>query len=360
MNKLEEYFDVLSPLLNGDGFTLGANTKNTVFEKLLQILSEYHAAGNHLYNNFYESTRRVDASKHYGCYLPTTAFKEFNLQTTFGDDAGVVKELLSSGTTGSKQSKIYLSAKSSQIQMKVLTKILTKFLGSERRPLLIFDAKPNSTERSQFSARVAASRGFQLISSKTEYALNDDMSLNYEATSSFLENYRDASFFIFGFTFLLYTSLVKNRTNLGKLDFSNATVIHGGGWKKMSDQGLSNKQFKAALLDNFGIKKIHNYYGLVEQLGSIFFECSAGYLHASDFSNVHILDNRNVSLKAGTGLIALDSLLPISYPGHRLITEDLGQIVYEDTCPCGLSGMAFEVFGRIPRVQIRGCSDAIN
>ena len=360
MDKLKNYLDMLSPLLSADGFTLDVQSKLILFEKLLPILSDYHATGNDLYKKFYDSIKRIGLDGHYGCYLPTTAFKEFNLQTTFDSEVGSVKELRSSGTSGSKQSKIYLSARSSQLQMKVLSKIQTRFLGSERRPLLIFDAKPEPSERAEFSARVAASRGFQLISSDTIYALNSDLSLNMSAISVFLEKYRDKSFFIFGFTFLLYTSLALQKIKLKRFDFSNAIVIHGGGWKKMSDQGLDNNQFKAVLQNHYGIEKIHNYYGLVEQLGSIFFECSEGYLHASDFSNIHILDSRNRSLKTGAGLIALDSLLPISYPGHRLITEDLGKIVHEDTCPCGLSGVAFEVIGRIPKVQIRGCSDAIN
>ena len=121
--------------------------------------------------------------------------------------------------------------------MKVLTKILSKFLGSERRPLLIFDAKPEPSERAQFSARVAASRGFQLISSDTTFALNSDLSLNIDAISIFLEKYQSESFFIFGFTFLLYSSLVLNKSKLEKFDFSNSTVIHGGGWKKIRCSG---------------------------------------------------------------------------------------------------------------------------
>ena len=57
------------------------------------------------------------------------------------------------------------------------------------------------------------------------------------------------------------------------------------------------------------------------------------------------------------GLIQVLSLLPRSYPGHSLLTEDLGTIHGEDDCPCGRSGKRFSVSGRLKDVEIRGCSD---
>ena len=52
---------------------------------------------------------------------------------------------------------------------------------------------------------------------------------------------------------------------------------------------ISNELFKKKLYSILGIKKIHNYYGLVEQTGSIFFECEYGNLHASIYSDIFIL-----------------------------------------------------------------------
>ena len=52
------------------------------------------------------------------------------------------------------------------------------------------------------------------------------------------------------------------------------------------------------------------------------------------------------------------SLLPKSYPGHNLLTEDIGIILGEDNCHCGIKGKYFEVEGRIPNAEVRGCSDA--
>ena len=51
------------------------------------------------------------------------------------------------------------------------------------------------------------------------------------------------------------------------------------------------------------------------------------------------------------------SLLPTSYPGHNILTEDIGEIVGEDNCKCGKKGKYFLVHGRIKEAEIRGCSD---
>ena len=51
------------------------------------------------------------------------------------------------------------------------------------------------------------------------------------------------------------------------------------------------------------------------------------------------------------------SLLPSSYPGHNILTEDLGEIFGEDDCMCGLKGKYFKVHGRIEKAEIRGCGN---
>jgi hypothetical protein len=50
-------------------------------------------------------------------------------------------------------------------------------------------------------------------------------------------------------------------------------------------------------------------------------------------------------------------MLPESYPGHSLLTEDEGVILGEDDCPCGRKGKYFKVMGRLKNAEIRGCGD---
>ena len=65
----------------------------------------------------------------------------------------------------------------------------------------------------------------------------------------------------------------------------------------------------------------------------------------------------NILKQGEKGLIEVVSVLPGSYPGHVLLTEDEGMILGEDDCPCGLKGKYFKIEGRIKNAEIRGCSD---
>ncbi|RKJ31819.1 acyl-protein synthetase, partial [Butyricicoccus sp. 1XD8-22] len=113
------------------------------------------------------------------------------------------------------------------------------------------------------------------------------------------------------------------------------------------------------LREQLGIQEIHNYYGMVEQVGSIFVECSEGHLHTPSYADVIIrnpITFEPVSI-GEQGLIQVISELPTSYPGHSLLTEDLGTIIGEDDCPSGWKGKYFTVSGRLPKSELRGCSD---
>jgi hypothetical protein len=145
-----------------------------------------------------------------------------------------------------------------------------------------------------------------------------------------------------------------------KLNFGRgSTLIHGGGWKRLEDQRVDNATFKALLHKHLGIEHIFNYYGMVEQVGSIFMECEHGHLHAPVFADVFTRDPITLEplLPGHKGILQVMSILPTSYPGHSLLTEDLGVIHGEDDCPCGRMGRHFSVSGRLPKAEPRGCSD---
>lgn len=101
---------------------------------------------------------------------------------------------------------------------------------------------------------------------------------------------------------------------------------------------------------------------MVEQTGSIFVECSHHYFHTSNFSTVIVRDPQDLSVLpfGQIGLIEVISIVALSYPGHILLTEDLGRVVGEDTCKCGRHGKYFEILGRLEQSELRGCSDTFN
>ena len=181
---------------------------------------------------------------------------------------------------------------------------------------------------------------------------------------NFIKHYGSEDFLIFGFTYIVweyfYSQLIKEGV---ELDLSKGILIHGGGWKKMQDKSVDNSFFKEKLQESFNLSRIHNYYGMVEQVGSIFMECEKGYIHAPNFSEILIRDPHDWSIKNNNeiGLIELFSILPISYPGHVILSEDLGFIIDDEKkCSCGREGKRFSIVGRVPQSEPRGCGDTFN
>src|SRR5262249_30797607 len=141
----------------------------------------------------------------------------------------------------------------------------------------------------------------------------------------------------------------------------NGILIHSGGWKKLQEQAVSAAEFRRRLLECWGLRRVYNFYGMVEQVGSVFLEGDDGYLYPPNFAVVVVRDPVTFEeLPPGeTGVLEVLSVLPRSYPGHCLLTEDLGVVHAIDSSSCGRMGKAFSVLGRIPKAELRGCSDVI-
>ena len=293
-------------------------------------------------------------------FLPVRLFKEFELRSCEKND--IVKTMTSSGTTGQQVSRIFLDRETSSAQQKCLTKIVSHFLGTKRVPMLILDSSAVVKNRNMFSARGAGILGFSIFGNKRQYALNENMELDIEGMKEFLENNKDETIFMFGFTFMIWQHFYKKLLESGyKPDLSKGVLIHGGGWKKLVTEKITPEEYKKNLNEVCGIlpDNVHDYYGMVEQTGCIYMECECGHLHASAVSDVLIRRPFDFSLAeiGEKGLIEVVSVLPESYPGHVLLTEDEGRILGEDDCPCGLKGKYFKIEGRIKNAELRGCSD---
>lgn len=291
-------------------------------------------------------------------YLPVQLFKMMDLYSIEKED--VFKVLTSSGTTGQQVSKIYLDKETAHAQTKTLVSVMKPILGPKRMPMIIIDSKSVLKDRKSFSARGAGILGFSNFGRSHFYLLNDNMTIDWDGLLEFLEKYRGEKIMLFGFTYMIWKYFLQEAVQQGiNLDLAKAILIHGGGWKKLKEEAVSNEVFKASLKKQFGIKFVHNYYGMVEQVGSIFVECSHGHLHTPIYADVIIRDPISFEplVFGKQGLIQVLSILPKSYPGHSLLTEDLGTVYGEDNCPCGWKGKYFSVAGRIPKAEIRGCSD---
>lgn len=288
-------------------------------------------------------------------FVHVKVFKELNLKSTIKKNLS--KTLHSSGTSGKSKSKINIDRNTSLLQSKALSNIFSTII--KKKMNFFFIEESLGKNLNSISASIAAIRGFSQMSKKNYFLLKKN-NLKINLLIDFIKKNPDEQFVIFGFTNNVWVSLVKKLIQMKiKLPKNNGILIHGGGWKKLENISVSKKKFKNTITKILGIKKIYDYYGMVEQTGSIFLECEKGYFHCSVFSQVFIRNtNLSIAKKNEVGLIQALSLLQLSYPGHNILTEDLGRIEGIDNCKCGRKGKYFSVLGRVPGTEKRGCSDA--
>jgi hypothetical protein len=218
-------------------------------------------------------------------------------------------------------------------------------------------------DRASFSARGAGILGMAQFGRLPFYALRDDLTLDLAGLQEYLAKAGTTRVFLFGFTFMVWQGLVQALEQSGaRLHLPDAILVHSGGWKKLQDQAVSAAVFRARLEAVTGIRTALNFYGMVEQVGGVFVENALHQLHASAFSNIIIRDPRTLApLPHGQqGLVQVLSVLPGSYPGHSILTEDMGVIHGEDNTAAGMPGRYFEILGRVPRAELRGCSDTVS
>lgn len=352
----------LNEVLNIPQYSLRSSDKsNTMFE-LIHELHKHHlsnCSNYSIWNKIVFGENKILSSLEDFPYIPVSAFKNYNFKSI--PDLDVYKVLTSSGTTGQDVSKIYLDKETAKLQSLSLSKIIGHVIGNSRLPMLIIDSKSIFSNKQSFSARGAGILGLSVFGKEHTYVLNEKYEINEDVLSDFLEKNNGRPFLIFGFTFMIWLYLYQAKLKK-KYDLSQAILIHSGGWKKLNDQSVDNETFKNVLRDKFMLINIYNFYGMVEQVGSVFLENAKGYLHCPNFADVLIRNPVDFSIQphGKEGLIQVISALPRSYPGHSLLTEDIGVVMGEDDLNCGWNGKYFKIIGRAKKAELRGCSDTFN
>ena len=296
--------------------------------------------------------------------LPVAMFKRFLLSAVPPEK--VVRQLQSSSTTGQQPSRITIDKTTAFRQGRALTSILKEHIGPRRRPFLVLDAAESVAAGDSLTARGAAIRGLANFGSPTVFGMRmlpcGDLEPDWETLGAFFAEYGNDPVLLFGFTFIVWTRFVLQAQQRGlKFRAPRAVLLHSGGWKKLRSRAVSKQEFNrlsADLLD-CDPQNVLDFYGMIEQTGTVFVDCEAGNKHAPAFADVIIRRPHTLApVDVGeTGIIELASVLPTSYPGQTLITDDQGTLVGVDHCPCGRKGSYFRFTQRIERVELRGCGD---
>jgi Acyl-protein synthetase, LuxE len=365
MDQLELKIDSLLGLAP---YSLSGEEKTSrlldIWRDELEMTGQRHAGlGNYIRQwpvNFRDANRVADLP-----FLPVAMLKA-NPPLSLVGEQEIKRTLTSSATTGQVPSRIVLDSQTSRRMIKGVVAILQNFIGPSRRPYLVVDVPGAVGSKSEMGARGAAIQGLQPFASEINYCLKLDAAgepvLEREKLFQFAKAHSQSTVLVYGFTYMLWNHLVKPLMAAGEcLDLPNVHILHSGGWKRLQSQSVDKKVFNEGLARVFGCapERVIDFYGMVENVGVIYPDCAEGNKHAPVFGEV-IVRNPLTLEPVGpgeSGLIQVCSVLPTSFPGHLLLTEDLADVIALDGCPCGRRGMVFRFRGRAPKAEVRGCGN---
>ena len=351
----------LTDLLQKPPFGLKQSEKEACLIPMLRELTAHHRKNCDAYRRITDATiLHPDAAETLADvpYLPIALFKHRRLLSIPVQD--IRTTVKSSGTTGAGVSQIDLDTDNARQASVALNSIISQITGGQRLPMLIIDCPAALRNQQGIGARASAILGLMPHGRDPCFALDDDFSLATDRVAAFLQKYAGSKILVYGFTFIIWQTFL-SQCEPNKFDLSNGILLHSGGWKKLEDSAVSAPDFKARVQEAVGLHQVMNFYGMAELPGTIFLENDDGLLSVPSFSDVLIRDpvTFQVLPQGKAGLIQILSALPRSYPGHSLLTEDMGVVESVDSGIGGRFGKGLHILGRAPRAELRGCSDVL-
>lgn len=298
-------------------------------------------------------------------YLPVGVFKA-DPPLALVDSCDVIRTLASSATTGQTPSRVVLDAATSKRMTRGITQIVRDFIGPMRRPYLVIDVRQSLSGQVELGARGAAIQGLRSFATELVCALTTDHDgraiLDETSLFACAAKWRDAEVLVYGFTHMVWQQFVVPLQAKGVcLDMPNVRVLHSGGWKRLQEQAVTPTVFARGVASVFGCSesRVVDFYGMVENVGVIYPDCAYGNKHVPAFAEVIVRDPLTLEPVevGGQGLVQVCSVLPSSFPGFLVLTEDIAEVVQDDGCRCGRRGTAFRFVKRVPKAEVRGCGN---
>jgi Acyl-protein synthetase, LuxE len=298
-------------------------------------------------------------------YLPVGAFKA-SPPLALVDSEKIIHTLASSATTGQTPSRVALDAPTSRRMMKGVVAIASDFIGSRRRPYLVIDTPATLAGGDELGARAAAIQGLRPFATELACCLIGDGTgrpqIDEARLFAFAAKWAQLEVLAYGFTYVIWEHFVRPLRERGiRLEMPNIRVLHSGGWKRLQDQAVAPAAFAAGVAEVFGCatERVLDFYGMVENVGVIYPDCEYGHKHAPAFAAVIVRDPLTLCpVEEGRqGLVQVCSILPTSFPGFLVLTDDIAEVIRYDGCACGRRGISFRFVKRVPQAEIRGCGN---
>jgi hypothetical protein len=298
-------------------------------------------------------------------YLPVSAFKA-NPPLSLVPPRDVKRTLTSSSTSGQVPSRVVLDAATSKRMTKGVIAIIRDFIGPSRRPYLVIDTPENLGRQAELGARGAAIQALGSFATEISCCLRPaqqgEPSLDLEKLLASVEKWKDAEVLVYGFTHLIWVHFVQALQGRGiTLNMPRIHVLHSGGWKRLERLAVTKDVFIRNVSSVFGCPpdRVIDYYGMVETVGVVYPDCELGYKHVPAFADLIVRDPLTLApVGVGQqGLVQVCSVLPTSFPGFLLLTDDMAEIIGHDGCLCGRRGTHFRFLRRVPKSEVRGCGN---
>lgn len=361
-------FPNLQTLLKQPVYGLSRNRREKLFFDAMREVCRYHYANCFPYQKLCDR-RNFSPEMEFNLedlpYLPTSLFKDTLLLSI--PEEKVFREIQSSATTSGRPSRVGLDKETNRRQSLCFNKTVLDRIGNKRYNFIVLD-EPSTTGRStKVSARSSTIRSLLFCARDVQTCMkseNGTLSLDWDRLEELLslssETPQDV--IIFGFTFVLYSYVVRPLLEAGKTyDLQGSKVLQIGGWKKLESEKVSPEKLIADCCQCFGVAEsdVIDLYGFTEQGGMIYPTCEAGFRHTPVWGEIIVRDQVTLEpLPPGKeGLIQFITPIQTSYPGHSVLTEDIGYIVSVDDCRCRRKGTTFKIVGRAEHAEIRGCGD---
>jgi len=298
-------------------------------------------------------------------YLPVGVFKA-NPPLALVAAGEIKRTLTSSSTSGQVPSRVVLDAATARRMTKGITTIIRNFIGPARRPYLVIDIPENLTPQAELGARGAAIQGLGSFATEAVCCLRRDEGgdsiLDLDKLLDCVQKWKETEVLVYGFTYVIWTQLIqplqRQRITLG---MPNVHILHSGGWKRLEQQAVNRDVFRRGVASVFGCSpgRVIDYYGMVENVGVIYPDCERGNKHVPAFAEVIIRDPLTLApVETGQqGLVQVCSVLPTSFPGFLVLTDDMAELIGYDGCSCGRRGTHFRFARRVPKAEARGCGN---
>lgn len=314
-------------------------TTSEQFNNSAMAIFRYQAEENEVYNRYIKALKvNVDkiTEPEQIPFLPIEFFKTHEIITNYKLQIADSKIFTSSGTTGSIQSKHYVSDIS--LYEKSYSKGFEHFYGNIEE-YCILALLPSYLEREGSSLMYMTD---DLIK-KSKHPKSGFYLHNYDELLLTLKQLQDQKTILIGVTYALL-DLVER---IGKGDYKNLIIMETGGMKGKREE-MVREELHERLCKGFGIDVIHSEYGMTELLSQAYSKGN-GVFDCPPWMKILIRDTNDPFAilphhkTGGINVIDLANINSCSF----IATQDLGR---------SLSDNSFEVLGRFDNSDIRGCN----